>query len=298
MRITIETSRPTSTWKANAYKLADGKYGPLLEAGPALETVELPAELLPLIADIDIEGSDPSQASLDFADKWGPLGVHYKGFNAIPSEDRHRLIDFLEDRDFPRNWIEARSVPPRDEYVSEFLLGAAYLQALLACYRSLQRKRFSLAGMLNMWPPEPWATFSCPEDRAEAKAFLVLGLNHGMDEMGLRLVPEGSPTAADISLLLKHPESHLEPRITPPTTLYGLCCLELYENLIANLPYRLCASETCKRLFSRHEGRTQYGSHRPDAIYCSASCAQAQAQRKYRRRLKIKSTKNQVRKEL
>jgi hypothetical protein len=45
-------------------------------------------------------------------------------------------------------------------------------------------------------------------------------------------------------------------------------------------PVKTCASETCDRQYRRSQGG------RADAIYCSRLCAQAQAQRQYRRRAK------------
>jgi len=47
---------------------------------------------------------------------------------------------------------------------------------------------------------------------------------------------------------------------------------------------RACASETCGNTFRWQDGDGGPGA-RTDPIYCSRSCARAQAQRAYRRRL-------------
>lgn len=51
---------------------------------------------------------------------------------------------------------------------------------------------------------------------------------------------------------------------------------------------RQCANETCRGWFIRQEGRAKYATSRRSTglLYCSASCAQSQASREYRRRKK------------
>jgi hypothetical protein len=67
--------------------------------------------------------------------------------------------------------------------------------------------------------------------------------------------------------------------------LYQVCALELYNHIAEGAEYRLCANETCERLFVRQEGRAEAGHYRTQGVrYCTASCARAQAQRQYRRR--------------
>jgi hypothetical protein len=67
--------------------------------------------------------------------------------------------------------------------------------------------------------------------------------------------------------------------------LYPILCLELFNHMVEEASYRVCANERCGRLFVRQEGRAQFDQRRKTGVkYCSALCAKAQAQREYRRR--------------
>jgi hypothetical protein len=71
----------------------------------------------------------------------------------------------------------------------------------------------------------------------------------------------------------------------PAVDLYTALCLQLLNVIVEEIPPRECANEPCPNLFVRQTGGAQYGQYRTrGVVYCSPSCARAQAERERRRR--------------
>lgn len=155
------------------------------------------------------------------------------------------------------------------EALIEFRWGATALRDLIAARRVVTGE---LEPMDYAWESPIWDRV--PQDGTEALpwegdgvlSLLEMGLGTGMEPF--------SP------VLLRGHES-----LFSEVTLYQLCCLELFNHIVEEAPYRQCANEPCRRLFVRQRGRSIHGQHRTSGVkYCSAGCARAQAQRAYRRR--------------
>jgi hypothetical protein len=75
--------------------------------------------------------------------------------------------------------------------------------------------------------------------------------------------------------------------------LYSICALELFNHIVENADYRLCANENCQqKLFVHQHGTAKKGQYRSKGVrFCSYACAHATAQRQYRRQLKAKAVK-------
>lgn len=70
-------------------------------------------------------------------------------------------------------------------------------------------------------------------------------------------------------------------------TIYGACCLQLYNHIAEGAQFKRCANESCRQIFVRQRGRAHSGQHRTEGVkFCTRECARAQAQRELRRRKK------------
>lgn len=72
-----------------------------------------------------------------------------------------------------------------------------------------------------------------------------------------------------------------------PATIYGACCLQLYNHIAEKARFKRCANESCRQVFVRQRGRASSGQYRTEGVrFCTRECARAQAQRELRRRKK------------
>jgi hypothetical protein len=70
-----------------------------------------------------------------------------------------------------------------------------------------------------------------------------------------------------------------------PVRLFEACAFELYNHIAAQAEYKICANESCRRLFVNQERLSSTNrKSRWDAKYHTRACANAQAQRAWRRR--------------
>lgn len=105
-------------------------------------------------------------------------------------------------------------------------------------------------------------------DQGETRADFLGVLNRGLRLAHARAVNEEAPEEL--------------------ATIYGACCLQIYNHIAEDARFKRCANETCRQVFVRQRGRTQMGQHRTEGVrFCSRECARSQAQRELRRRKKF-----------
>jgi hypothetical protein len=74
---------------------------------------------------------------------------------------------------------------------------------------------------------------------------------------------------------------------------YEVACLAVANDLAARAPYRVCANETCRRIFARQRGRANHQQFRTQGVaYCTPQCSRAQSQRTRRRKARQQREKD------
>lgn len=207
-------------------------------------------------------------------------------FGRLPSA---RLRQLLSDSDQPLHDLCQAA-----ETLAEFRFAAGLLRDLAQAWLVLRERRdpssvtWDLAAHQDVARQPPWG----------AATLLTHVLPALLSSFGPRLQAEMTgpflPGEAGLAQLFELPADTPEVReqAGPPAVhLFEACALELFNHIAEDATYRTCASETCDRIFVRQQGRARYGQNRTagELLYCSASCARAQAQRRYRRRHRSKT---------
>lgn len=280
-----------------------GRYGSDWEE----EVVALNGETYLRLADVDLD--DP-EAILSFVATYGPLGGAdaYRAFMReaafrIANVYRGQLDPAMEDEKKKRVLREEQrgttdSVWPSDtlrfhftETLDEFRFAARCLRDFTSAWQMFRDG--TAASNVHWISPQQ----SDPELLNE-DAFPLILLSVMLPECFLRsfsphisfhwspLLPAGPLS----DLPPRHGGTSIDPSRRPlGAPLYSICALELFNHIVGNAEYRICANERCRRTFVHQHGRSEKSQRRSRGVlYCSPSCARATAQRDYRRRRKLK----------
>lgn len=298
---------PVRHFGRDRYRL-DSSGTVLLWEGRRATGSDVPAgEIYLRLAEIDLR--DPAQIC-DFANTYDKLNVHEASLwnpsfhlTVTPEEAqeistaRERMGSILvhEQPDGFSNPAEAARSDFDSESVEGFRIAAAVLRDALYAWRFL---RGEIDFDEHEWESgeyrRTWKYAKGKTRKEQRTQFQVTAIDVLTDLFDSALHPFhpgvtfdhttlGSRGSTAIELVASHERQALD--------LYPICALELYKHIVEDTDYSVCQNETCGRLFVRQQGRAQYGQHRTRGVlYCTNSCARAQAQRAYRRRERSKGT--------
>lgn len=114
-----------------------------------------------------------------------------------------------------------------------------------------------------------------PTDEADVPYWFAWWLDKGL----------ATSTSMRVILGSSKPESPSGSFRPAGVDIYEACCVQLANLIHDGIPPKLCANDSCGRVFVRQVGGAATGRHRTKGTrFCTPQCQRAQAQREYRAR--------------
>ena len=261
--------------------------------GPFDHIVKIPEELyLRHVMRLDL---DDLAAIHKFVERYGPLGqpglVEMTPTSALApigllgSSWLGPDVDFVAglreevERHAPAGWAKGRWDSRLYLHVDEFRAHARLLRDLVRIWRACTNDEITFNQVIKKWESPNRVILSLARGDTNGPEgplllFLAELLNHALQPFRVHLEVD---TADELALEQIH-VGRWQP------SLFAALCLQLANHIAEGAIYRRCANQRCGQLFYRQVGSEAKNRHRVAGVkYCSTGCAQAQAQREYRR---------------
>lgn len=246
---------------------------------------------------------DDDQTVLDFVNEFGLMNIRgrwlepvslytstseepqFPLLEAYPGFDDDEFVDLASPLrgGIAKAEAECRLPLGVHETIEEFRWGARCIRDLTAAWRCL---RDDIAPSDLEWAnPLIAFSFEGPRNRrwwdaAEMADFIAETLKASLGSLSPRVVVDHDD-----------PPLPLADNFSTGISLFAVSCLELFNHIVEDAPYRVCGNARCGRLFVRQQGRAAHGQRRTTGVrYCSAYCSRSVAQRAYRERQKAART--------
>lgn len=217
----------------------------------------------------------------DWSDVFDLREERPRAISALVDERARRAAAFFDDWRQAAvdagDWESACAIDPEWEdqarslaHLDEFRMRAQLLRDMhrvwLACTENI-----SFEDVAYQWESR-WLWMNAPGSTEDALArFLVPRLNRGLHGVSIRLEIDAP-----------QPEDPLNELVGAPN-LYTALCMQLWQSIQGQSEWRRCANESCGRWISTK--RTSNGQHSRSGVkYCDEYCANAERQRRWRKR--------------
>lgn len=259
----------------------------------------LPGDLFREVYALDHTDGD---AVLEFVNRCGFLGVSADGYAVLRLSDLKTVVPPGKGVNMAliSRLASIRAGLRRHdfgEFLYEFQVGAAAIKSLVLC-RRVATERLSERKLADEWPRYcPWSRPTGRGYATGARLLLLAGINAGVSGMHPRLLPgiEYTGIVGDLADLARDPTMPIAATLSGPGSLYGVCAMELFNNVAADRPFNYCvqcgAMFDLTRRLSTLTTRRKAAPRPAQAKFCTDWCGNAHRVAKHRAAKKADTAK-------